>query len=192
VDGAFSFALDSNTLTRAGLHIGEEISETEIKKLVQKDEFFRARDYGLLLLSYRDRSVRELRKRLLDRDFHREVVEELIDYFSKQGLVDDRIFTERWIEHTLESRPMGMMRIRHELRSKFVDDSVIEEVMRSRLDSDVERDLARRAASKKIRALEGYPSETARRRLQRFMRSRGFQFDIIHEVLKEHFGDDIQ
>jgi regulatory protein len=191
VDGKLSFSLDSNTLTRSGIHIGEEISENEIQTLVQMDEFFRARDYGLLLLSYRDRSVRELRMRLLDRDFHQEVVEELIDYLSDQGLVDDRIFTEKWIDHTLEARPMGAMRIRYELRSKFVDDSIIDEVLQSKVDSDVERDLARRAASKKIRALEGYPVETARRRLQRFMRSRGFQFDIIYEVLKEHFGDDI-
>ena len=191
VDGRYRFSLDEHTLGRAGFHIGDEIDEDEISNLSTRDEFFLVRDYGLLLLSYRDRSEQEFRKRLLDRAYNRGVVEEVIDLFKGENLINDRVFAEKWIEHVLGSRPMGAMRVRHELRAKFVDDQVIDEVVGSRLDTEKEQRLARFAAEKKMRALKGYPVEKVRTRLLQHLRNRGFQFDIIHDVMKEYVRDDI-
>ena len=87
VDGRYRFSLDEHTLGRAGFHIGDEIDEEKIKNLSTRDEFFRARDYGLLLLSYRDRSEQEFRKRLLDRAYNRDVVEEIIVLFKDENLI---------------------------------------------------------------------------------------------------------
>jgi len=191
VDGAYAFSLDENTLSGAGLHVDREIDEQEIATLVLKDEFYRARDYGYLLLSYRDRSEREFRKRLIDKGFHRDVVEEVLGFFKACSLVDDRVFAERWMESVLSGRPMGEMRVRHELRAKLVEDVIIDEVLGARFDHERERELARRAAEKKARSLEGYPADTARRRFTRHLRNRGFRFDIIHELVKEFYGEDI-
>jgi regulatory protein len=191
VDGRFSFSLDENTLQREGIHIGRSIEQREIDGMVLKDEFFRARDYGYLLLSYRDRSEREFRKRLMGKGFHPDVVGEVLAYFIDQGLVDDRAFTEKWIDGVLLGRPMGGMRIRRELRAKLVDDDIIDEAISSKLDRDTEYRLACRAAEKKLRALEGYETGTAKRRFLRYLQGRGFPFDIIHELVKEHFGDDV-
>ena len=191
VDGKYAFSLDESTLSRAGLYIDREIDEDEIASLVLKDEFYRARDYGYLLLSYRDRSEREFTKRLLDKGFHREVTEEVFRFFKAEKLVDDRLFAERWVESVLGSRPMGEMRVRHELRAKLVEDGVIDDVIRTRFDRERERELARRAAEKKVRSLEGYPMDTAKRRFMRHLQNRGFRFDIIHELVKEFYGEDI-
>jgi regulatory protein len=191
VDGNYRFSLDEHTLTRAGFHIGDEIDEESISNLTSRDEFFRARDYGFLLLSYRDRSEEEFRKRLLEKSFNREVVEELIDLFKSQNLINDIIFTEKWIEQALHSRPMGALRIRHELRARYIDEHVVDTVLERMLDSEKERDLAHAAVEKKMRALSGYSTDTVKRRLMQHLRNRGFQFDIIHEVMKEYIRDDV-
>jgi regulatory protein len=191
VDGRYRFSLDEQTLGRAGFHIGDEIDEETIRNLSSKDEFFRARDYGMLLLSYRDRSEQEFRKRLLDRAHNRDVVEEVIELFKAENLINDQVFAEKWIEHVLHSRPMGALRVRHELRARFVDDQVIDSVVGRMLGRDMERDLAHAAAEKKMRALKGYAEDKVRSRLQQHLRNRGFQFDIIHDVMKEFIRDDI-
>ncbi len=191
VDGRYRFSLDEHTLGRAGFHIGDEIDEDKIQNYSARDEFFRARDYGLLLLSYRDRSEQEFRKRLLDRAYNRDVVEEVIDLFKGENLINDRLFAEKWIEHILGSRPMGAMRVRHELRAKRVDEQVVDDVVGRMLDREKERDLAHTAADKKMRALKGYPIDKVRRRLFQHLQGRGFQFDIIHDVMKEYVRDDI-
>ena len=191
VDGRYRFSLDEHTLGRAGFHIGDKIDEETINNLTSRDEFFRARDYGMMLLSYRDRSEQEFRKRLLDRAYKREVVEEVIELFKRENLINDRLFAEKWIEHILSSRPMGAMRIRHELRAKFVDEQVVDDVVAGMIDSEKELSLAQAAADKKMRALKGYTDEKVRNRLLRHLKSRGFQFDIIHDVMKEYVRDDI-
>jgi regulatory protein len=191
VDGTYRFSLDEHTLTRAGYHIGDEIDEESINNLSSRDEFFRARDYGFLLLSYRDRSEVEFRKRLLEKKFNREVVEELIDLFKSQNLINDHVFAEKWIEQVLHSRPMGALRIRHELKARYIDERVLDSVMRRLIDSEKELDLAHAAAEKKMRALSGYPIDTVKRRLLQHLRNRGFKFDIIHEVMKEYVRDDV-
>ena len=191
VNGRYRFSLDEHTLGRAGFHVGDAIDEETINNLTSRDEFFRARDYGMMLLSYRDRSEQEFRKRLLDRAYKREVVEEVIELFKRENLINDRLFAEKWIEHILSSRPMGAMRIRHELRAKFVDEQVVDDVVAGMIDSEKERSLAQAAADKKMRALKGYTGEKVKSRLLQHLKSRGFQFDVIHEVMKEYVRDDI-
>lgn len=191
VDGKYSFSLNRETLNREALYIGEEIDEKRLEKLILKDEFFRARDYGLLLLSYRDRSEFEFRKRLMEKNFHPEVVMEVVEYFKNEKLINDLVFAEKWLDSILNSRPMGGFRARHELKQKMVSDDIIQEVVQNKLDHTMEESLAKRAVAKKMKSLAGYPDEVARRRLLQFLKSRGFRFDIIEALMKEQFRDDL-
>lgn len=192
IDGKYRFSLDSDTLNRACLHIGENIEEKEVETLTLRDEFARARDYGFLLLSYRDRSEYELKKRLYEKEFHSGVVREVLEYFKQEKLVDDRTFVRKWIENTLDTRPMGRMRVTHELKKKMIRGDIIEEAVQDLCTMETEERLARKAASKKMKALGSYPAETAKKRLFRFLRSRGFPFNLIDQLMKEYFSDNIR
>ena len=52
-------------------------------------------------------------------------------------------------------------------------------------------ELARRAAEKKIHSLEHYQGEVVQKKVFRFLKNRGFDFEIIKDLMKEYFGDDI-
>lgn len=191
VDGKYSFSLDYNTFIRSGIHLGDKIVQKDIDALLLKDEYARALDYGYLLLSYRDRSEYELRRRLLDKGFHVDLVREVLKFFRDKKLLDDRQFAKKWIENSLSSRPMGRMRMKHELKGKMVEDGIIDEVVGELVDDDTEMKLARRLTEKKLEALKSYPVEVRRARLLRFLKSRGFNFDLIQGLMKEYFSDDI-
>ncbi|MGQ9614997.1 MAG: regulatory protein RecX [Spirochaetota bacterium] len=191
VDGKYSFSLDYNTFIRAGIHLGDEIVQKDIDALLLKDEYARALDYGYLLLSYRDRSEYELRRRLLEKGFHVDLVREVLKFFRDKKLLDDRQFAKKWIENSLSSRPMGRMRMKHELKGKMVEDGIIDEVVGELVDDDTEMRLARRLTEKKLEALKSYPVEVRRARLLRFLKSRGFNFDLIQGLMEEYFSDDI-
>lgn len=190
IDGKYRFSLDSDTLGSAGLYRGDEIDESRIDDLLRKSAFARAREYGYLLLSYRDRSERELRNRLLQKDFDPGTVREVAGYFKREGLVDDRVFARKWLDNTLASRPMGRLKARYELMKRGVSAGIVEEAT-AEIDLDMEYRLARDAAGKKLRALSGYPPDVARPRMLRFLRGRGFHFDVIHDLMEEYFGQDV-
>jgi SOS response regulatory protein OraA/RecX len=73
----------------------------------------------------------------------------------------------------------------------MVQDEIIDEVVQEKLSFETEILLAKKAAAKKIKALRNYPVDTARNRMRNFLKNRGFRWDIIGDLLKEHFGDDI-
>jgi regulatory protein len=192
VDGKYAFSLDSVTLTGSGLHIGDTISDEKLKVLSQKDEFFRARDYAYSLLSYRERTEYEMKKRLFEKGFSTGVVRGVLDMLKAKDLINDRSFARKWVDDVLLHRPMGKLRIQHELRKRRVSEDVIDEVCQLRLESDAEVALARCAAEKKLHVLENYPPDTQKRRLYGFLKNRGFDFGVIHDLMKEYFGDYVQ
>ncbi len=191
IDGKYRFSLDFNTIQQVVLHVGDKIDEKTIEDLLRRDEYARTRDYALLLLSYRDRSESELKNRILKKGFHRGVVIELVGSLKKEGIVDDLSFANKWVDDACANRPMGRMRAVFELRKKMLADGIIEAVVEQKFDADTERRLAHAAAQKKMKTLESYPPDTARERLYRFLKNRGFQFDIIAELMKEYFHDYI-
>lgn len=190
-DGKYRFSLDFNTLQQVGAHVGDEIDEKKIDELIRRDEYARARDYALLLLSYRDRSENELNNRLIKKGFNRAVVGELVGNLKNDGIVDDLAFANKWVDDACANRPLGRMRAVFELRKKMLADGIIEAVVKEKFDGDTEQRLAHDAAEKKMKSLESYPPDRARERLYRFLKSRGFQFDIIDGLMKEYFNDHI-
>jgi regulatory protein len=189
LDGKYTFSLDYDTVTRANLYTGDEITEEDKNKLIDKDAFSRARDYAYYFLSYRDRSEYEIKKRLLEREFPPAVVNEVLGLLRNQGIVDDRSFVNKWVDNVILSRPMGRMRVTHELRLKRVRDDIIDEVCHEKLDLDKEAELARKAADKKMKVLKNYAHDVARRRLNTFLVNLGFDFEVIRDLIKEYFGD---
>lgn len=189
LDGKYTFSLDYDIVTRANLYTGDEITEEEKNKLIEKDSFPRARDYAYYFLSFRDRSEYEIKKRLYDRDFHPAVVSEVLSLLKNQGIVDDRSFVNKWVDNVILSRPMGRMRVMHELRLKRVREDIISEVCQEKLDLDKEAGLARIAVEKKMKVLNNYEKDVARRRLNSFLVNLGFDFEIIRELIKEYLGD---
>ena len=191
IEGKYGFSLDYNTLSRSDIHVGDEIDEKEIKKLKLKDEFAKARDYGYSLISYRDRSEWELKNRILEKGFQREVAIEVVNWFKKEGIVNDRNFANRWLDGVLQTKPMGKMRVLHELRAKRIDDGIIEDVCDKRLGYQTEMELAKKACNKRMNVLKNYPPEVGKRRLFQYMKNRGFAFEIIQELMKECFSDHL-
>ncbi len=190
IDGKYSFSLDFNTLEKWDFHIGDEISESDIEKLKKKDEFWRARDYCLNLFSYRDRTEKELRKRLSEKGYSNYTVRAVIDYLKENDLIDDRKFAENWIDAMMKLKPMGRFRAVLELKKLGVPSEIAESVCERIITYDVEKELAEIAAEKKLKSLTSYDTETKLRRFMNFMKSRGFDYSIIDDIKKEYFGEE--
>jgi regulatory protein len=189
VDGKYSFSLDYTSFSRSGLHVGDSLSGEQVQALSQNDEVFRGRDYALDLLSRSERTEHELKTRLFRKGFSAAAVRKVIQRLKETGLIDDRTFAQHWVDELFSSRPMGRMRAEYELRRKHVDSGIFEDVCGSRFVPGAEQVLARKTAEKKLGALAGYPQETARRRLHDYLKSRGFEFEIIYDLMEEYFGD---
>ena len=113
LDGEFAFGL--SRITAAWLKIGDRLSEERIVLLQQEDAIEVAYQRALLLLGYRSRSEQEMRRKLAEKNFSVDQVEQVVKKLKQANLIQDRSFALAWVENRNNSHPRSQRLIRHEL-----------------------------------------------------------------------------
>jgi regulatory protein len=135
------------------------------------DPYRKALNSALRILARRDHSSVELAQKLMRRGHAEDVVQQVI---SECLRLDG-----------MKRKGVGTQRIRHELlkRGLAVDGGECGPV--ESLPPEEERSMARRVALKKWKILQQEPEPGRRRlRLMRFLRSRGFSYAVIYDVME--------
>jgi len=138
------------------------------------------------LLAIRSRSVEELRDRLRKRGFEKGAIETRLLKLEERGYLNDRQFAEQWACYLTEIKGYGSLRVRGELRRKGIEKETISEVMKG---LGIEGDELERAREVVRRYLKGAilsDVPLARQaRLARYLKRRGYSWDVIGGILKE-------
>lgn len=186
VDGEFRMGLSAEIALAANLRVGEAVDEARLRELERRDRSWQAREAALRLLAVRPRSAAELVRRLRMKGYEPEVGEEVIARLRDLGMIDDAAFAGMLVRDRVRLKPQGARRLANELRAKGVDEETAHTAIRETLEGEDtdERELARRAAEK-WRPRAGEEPASARRRLHGYLARRGFDTDVIREVLDE-------
>jgi len=181
VDGEFVLGVHEDVVLALGLSVGQVFDKDRLVDLLKAETKRKAHDSALRLIGYRDRSVSEVRKRLIGNEYPEDIVDEVIEQLSRAGLLDDGKFSRDWVKARSASKPMGKTRLAWELRSKGVEAPMVDEVLEG-LDEEAECEMAYSVAAQKVRKMDsGDPSMKSK--LGSFLRRRGFSWDVITKVL---------
>jgi len=153
------------------------------------------------LLAIRSRSTQELRAKLLERDFGKDVTQRVIKRLSEVGYLDDAAFARGWARYCAVNRLWGDRRIVLSLKEKGISGPLITEAIehaRGEITEvkAVEKVIEKKYGKKRVSELD---SETLvfkeKRRIVQNLRGRGFPPQIIFDVLgkpKEECADEGQ
>ncbi|MBS1271699.1 MAG: Regulatory protein RecX [Candidatus Marinimicrobia bacterium] len=183
VDGDYVVGVHESVLFNEHLHVGDKITKEKISELESADARYAAKDAAFHLLKYRQRSVEEMRSRLLNKDFSNDVVAEVIDELRIDEYLNDEKFAMTYAEDQVARKNIGPIRLKAELRKKQLPDKIIEKTVTQIYQKHDALELARDAAEKKKHSLRKVDYETAYRRLTSYLGRRGFSWDIINEVV---------
>jgi regulatory protein len=195
VDGEFALGMHAEVAAQAGLRVGDAASVAELEKLARAEELRRVRESALSYLGYRARSRAEIQRRLAQKGYDPELIQEALEALARSGLVNDAEFSQAWVRARTasRSRPLGPNRIAAELRQKGVERELIEEALQP-VDPAAELDLALRVGRQKVEQLRGEDRPTARRKLGAALMRRGFGWEVCSRALDilltdEELGD---
>ncbi|NKB66308.1 MAG: hypothetical protein GKR89_04535 [Candidatus Latescibacteria bacterium] len=144
----------------------------------------RARHLALDYLARRDRSVDEVREKLLSKEFPETVVEQVVEGLQKAALLDDRNFARRWIESKMRNRPSGPARICLDLQRRGVERTIVEEILeefKGVLGTEAEATALLRGQQWRYAGLE---KTRAQRRMAGYLARRGYQLEIVYKAVK--------
>lgn len=180
------FAFGLSRLVAAWLKVGQDISEEKIAALQAEDAREVAIQKALRFLGYRARSVREVRENLQKHEIPEAVIEQTLARLKETGLLNDQEFAQAWVENRNTFRPRSRRALTLELRRKGLDEEVISETLAQNLDESA---LAREAARKYLRKVQGLDWPEFHSRLGGFLGRRGFTYAIVSTVLREMWAE---
>jgi len=126
-------------------------------------------------LESRQRSVREVRRRLGQAGYPETLIEAAIDRLEELGYLDDEAFARSWVESRDRARPRGERALRSELAQKGVAREIVDLILAERRpDSDGSGDVVAADERAAERLLAGRARSLARVTDPRIRRQRAY------------------
>jgi regulatory protein len=170
LDGTFAFGLTLEAA--AGLRVGQELSDAAIAQLQDRETMVRARQSAFRFVSYRPRSVAEVRRSLLNKEYDEVVVEAIVSDLVERDYLNDETFAKYWVEQRETFKPRSRLALRQELYEKGVPREIIRRAVRQ-VD---EVEAAERAAEKRAYRWSHYTEEAFREKMIAYLGRRGFNY----------------
>jgi regulatory protein len=142
---------------------------------------------ALSLLSFRGRSVKELRKRLHEKGESAEQIAPTIERLQQSGLLDDARFAAERARAGVVGKARSRRQIEHDLVQRGVTREVAADAFRQVLEDEGTSELAVtvRAARKKMKTLERLDPQAQRQKLYAFLARQGHSPDLVRRALRE-------
>jgi len=137
------------------------------------------------LLAARQRSVEELRERLLEgRGATETIVTEVIERLREYGYLDDARYAHGYAQLRVQQRAIGRQRLERDLRMKQIDKATVDAALDSVFAEKPEAELIDRAIEKRIR-LRGRPKTRGEaKKLFDHLLRQGFAFELVSEKVR--------
>ncbi len=148
----------------------------------------KAKSDALRLLSFRPRSVEELRNRLKLKKYPEEVIQSTLESLERQGLLNDEKFAKLFSHASVYTRPTGRRKLEFDLKKKGLALSIIEKTLSSLEDYD-EKKVAHDLVATRFHKMTGISKEKKKARLYGFLQRRGFSSEAIFGALSELFSE---
>jgi len=144
------------------------------------------------LLAAKQRSVAELRERLLEgRGANATNVAEVIERLREYGYLDDARYAQSYASLRVQQRPIGRQRLERDLRMKQIDKATVDAALDSVFEENPESELIDSAIEKRIR-LRGRPHTRAEaRKLFDHLLRQGFAFELVSEKVRAASKGDL-
>jgi len=148
-----------------------------------RDSEIKAREYAFFLLKFRLRSEAEISQRLKRKNFSDKAIESALRFLKEKKFIDDSNFTRAWINSRI-NKPLGIRRLREELKAKGVSEEIIDARLDEIKAGYSEEKIVRQVAEERLNKLKGIDPQVVRRRVFNYLMRRGFSCGVIMDVLK--------
>lgn len=155
--------------------------EKKKQSLTKEQALQKAKHY----CAYQERCHSEVKDKLYSFGLHRQEVDELLSRLIEEDYLNEERFAKQFAGGKFRMKQWGRVKISHELKLKQVSPYCIKKGLKEIDEEDYDRALQKLTESK-LRLLKSEKNIfIKKRKLQDFLRQRGYEHDLISEKLKQ-------
>lgn len=191
IENEYTFSVHEDILVSLRLLKGKYINSQEVKEIMQEEEKKKIERAIFHYLSYRPRTVMEVKRHLLEKGYKDEFIQYKIDEFIQKGYLNDKDFAQQWFTERIRTKKKGFRLLAEELKQKGISSSILEQIMLN-MDQEEEWQSCYQLALKKIKNDPNLEDVNAKHKLMQYLARRGFSFDLIQRIytkIMEERGD---
>lgn len=177
------FSLSYDFFNDLNVSLDDEIDFDSYKEILKENLFNEAKNLALAKISYSQKTSFEITKLLKDNGFDTDAINKTIDFLKSYRLIDDKAYVKSFVIDKSNISRWSKNKIRFALKSKKINDELIENYL-SEISDDDEYEKAYAFAVKKAGGNTDYESK---QKVYRYLSSKGFEYDIISRVTGEIF-----
>jgi regulatory protein len=165
------------------------ISALLLEKIKSEAEQLQCETRAAGILSRRDHSVGELKRKLRQKEFSEDSIGRVVSFYKKKGLLDDKSYAEKVVSRQMAEKPSGRPYLIALLRNKLIHRELAEKTVQALYQNEDELTLAVNALSKRWRRYSQFELEEARRKAYNYLSRKGFSYGTARDAfdrLKQH------
>ncbi|MDI6744475.1 MAG: regulatory protein RecX [Thermodesulfovibrionales bacterium] len=139
--------------------------------------------YAYRLLTYRDRSEKELADKLKLKGFSEEIIQQTIRHLSEKGFINDAALALSLRRIAEDARLLGNRGVRIFLHRRGISGKLIRDIFTDDDPDEIIR--AEKVVSRKLKTIENYSDEEIKKKIWRFLVRKGYSFDTINKILRQ-------
>ncbi len=184
-DDGSVFGISEDVFISHNFEIGLEISEDSYSKLVGDELKVKGYNSALRLLGYRMRSCAEMKQRLAEKKYPKNIIDEIIDKLLKIEYLNDAEFANAFAHDKVKSKKIGPMALRMEFIPHKIDPDILEKTIDAVYDKYPISDLIKQLLDKKKIQFGTNLDQKTKKRIQDLLGRKGFSWNDISSVFTE-------
>lgn len=189
IDDEFAFSLSAEIVYKENLAPKQVIDVEKLTRLAREDEFMKCKSSALKIVERSYRTEKEIFNKLITKEYSKESINRTIEFLREYNLINDRNYVKMYVKDKLKSQ--GKNKIKYNLKRKGISDELIIEEL-SKIDDEDSKNGAIILAQKKYNELKRRESDQYKlsQKLYRFLISKGYNYDLASDVMKEVIKKD--
>lgn len=192
LDGEYAFSLSIELVYKEGINRNDEIDSERLKILAEHESQIRCKNSALRIIEKSCKTEKEVRDKLILKGYEDNCINKSIEFLKEYNFIDDIKYTKAFIHNKLNSE--GSQKIKYKLIQKGISKEIIDQEL-SDLNKENEKNTALNLAKKKFDMIKKKENDDFKisGKLYRYLISKGYQYDVTSEVVKEIMSfDDFQ
>lgn len=184
--------IHEDLILKYDLLLTKEIDSDMIDIIHKENQVYEIYDVALKYLNIKLRSRKELIDYLKKKGFDLSLIDEVINLLTKQGYLDDSIYTTSYIHDKMLMSNYGPNKIRHELESLGIDINIINDKI-SCFTEDIEEERIEKLINKQIKLNHNKGSIVLKKKIQAYLLNLGYSSILVNQILngKKLVDEDI-